>query len=775
MIINGKLRRMLSLILIFSIAFSLIGCGEVRAAASQNSGMTGITVKEISSSPDIQDAFVEITVNPIQVRDIQVKDIDVTEIKVNPIIVKDIQSIDIQQVTINDRFVYLAYKNFVSYYDTDIDVVKLLKDIAIGTTVILVWVTLSTVGGPVGTFFGAVLCSELTPATLAAGAAIDAAVAGYKAYEEGGDLSYIIGHMINGIADGYKWAAFIAPITGAVAGIDALKAVNGLTDIPALKEVTQEEAGKIFKNLAKIIKKTPDVTDEGIKKAFLALSDSLPKEITEDLFSQIIKNQDTIISLVRKFDPFSVSREVMNSLRIRYCLQAGLKEEAADQFIKKLQNHTYTRLSDIVEEDMREHIKKDMAGFVNVFGDKLSKEFIDNSLDDTFGKELYQVIKQGIKEKKQLADLIRQIDVKGLDRADTKGLLELRFGSNSVTELYAVKHLFDRIKAGSEAVSDEDIVRIINAIIDGELKSLDDIVSISNVAVTKLDAARAVFASSINDLGLSKKSAELLDSLAASGMEKIFQSDEAIRLIDPSGIEQIIQKSMSKNEIIETFGDDVYKLLTESATSSIESLSLSSKLNSDLIKSITVDALSDKGVSQTVIDQILKGEPLEFWSLTIEQKVDISNIVADYYKSSNSELYTNFISEAAEVRGTFVENFIQKKEITTINAQYAGGIMTPAGTKAEAAKMKYGDIYMSKVGFPIFDEHAIARIESDTLTGIESQDIAWANKMYFGVSSNMPGYTWHHVEDGRTLLLVPTDLHDAYRHTGGALLLREGL
>ena len=54
-------------------------------------------------------------------------------------------------------------------------------------------------------------------------------------------------------------------------------------------------------------------------------------------------------------------------------------------------------------------------------------------------------------------------------------------------------------------------------------------------------------------------------------------------------------------------------------------------------------------------------------------------------------------------------------------------------------------------------------------------DISWANNMYYGGRANIPGYTWHHVEDGRTMILIPTDLHDAYRHTGGALLIREGL
>jgi len=29
------------------------------------------------------------------------------------------------------------------------------------------------------------------------------------------------------------------------------------------------------------------------------------------------------------------------------------------------------------------------------------------------------------------------------------------------------------------------------------------------------------------------------------------------------------------------------------------------------------------------------------------------------------------------------------------------------------------------------------------------------------------GYTWHHVEDGRTMELVPKGLHDKIEHTGG--------
>jgi len=36
------------------------------------------------------------------------------------------------------------------------------------------------------------------------------------------------------------------------------------------------------------------------------------------------------------------------------------------------------------------------------------------------------------------------------------------------------------------------------------------------------------------------------------------------------------------------------------------------------------------------------------------------------------------------------------------------------------------------------------------------------------------GYIWHHVEDGKTMQLVPEKLHRKIPHTGGAALLRAG-
>lgn len=34
------------------------------------------------------------------------------------------------------------------------------------------------------------------------------------------------------------------------------------------------------------------------------------------------------------------------------------------------------------------------------------------------------------------------------------------------------------------------------------------------------------------------------------------------------------------------------------------------------------------------------------------------------------------------------------------------------------------------------------------------------------------GYTWHHLEDGKGMLLVETKIHSGFHHSGGASVLR---
>ena len=94
-----------------------------------------------------------------------------------------------------------------------------------------------------------------------------------------------------------------------------------------------------------------------------------------------------------------------------------------------------------------------------------------------------------------------------------------------------------------------------------------------------------------------------------------------------------------------------------------------------------------------------------------------------------------------------------------INYQYAGKTH-PSGVK------------FNERGFPDFSPYTIEQVTLDGLTGRYRTDAKRANAAV-GLAKTPPGYVWHHVEDGRTMQLIPQDIHQAARHTGGAAILRE--
>jgi hypothetical protein len=61
---------------------------------------------------------------------------------------------------------------------------------------------------------------------------------------------------------------------------------------------------------------------------------------------------------------------------------------------------------------------------------------------------------------------------------------------------------------------------------------------------------------------------------------------------------------------------------------------------------------------------------------------------------------------------------------------------------------------------PDFSPYAKARVEMDGLTGNYTKDAAMANKAV-GLKSTPANMVWHHVEDAKTMLLIPRDIHQA--------------
>ncbi|WP_443938774.1 HNH endonuclease [Pedobacter sp. MW01-1-1] len=75
-------------------------------------------------------------------------------------------------------------------------------------------------------------------------------------------------------------------------------------------------------------------------------------------------------------------------------------------------------------------------------------------------------------------------------------------------------------------------------------------------------------------------------------------------------------------------------------------------------------------------------------------------------------------------------------------------------------------VSFNKLGFPDFSPYARTTVDLKTLGKSTATDINAANKMA-GYPETPKNFTWHHVENSTKLELIPTDLHNAVKHTGG--------
>ncbi|MBK1645181.1 hypothetical protein CKO25_11095 [Thiocapsa imhoffii] len=108
------------------------------------------------------------------------------------------------------------------------------------------------------------------------------------------------------------------------------------------------------------------------------------------------------------------------------------------------------------------------------------------------------------------------------------------------------------------------------------------------------------------------------------------------------------------------------------------------------------------------------------------------------------------------------------------NQKYAGKIYHVDAEKHPNISKKYPNgVKFTDEGYPDFSPYAKAKTKVEGLTGSHYDDVIKSNRA-MGYKKTPEGYTWHHVEDCLTMILVPTDLHNVVRHSGGAEKLRKG-
>jgi len=105
------------------------------------------------------------------------------------------------------------------------------------------------------------------------------------------------------------------------------------------------------------------------------------------------------------------------------------------------------------------------------------------------------------------------------------------------------------------------------------------------------------------------------------------------------------------------------------------------------------------------------------------------------------------------------------------NAKYAGKKF-PVEKLPEDLQKKYpNSVEFDEKGFADYKPYTEKEIQVEGLTGKHKSDFNKANKVA-GYTETPEGYTWHHHQDGKTMQLVPQDLHKEVRHTGGAATIK---
>lgn len=109
--------------------------------------------------------------------------------------------------------------------------------------------------------------------------------------------------------------------------------------------------------------------------------------------------------------------------------------------------------------------------------------------------------------------------------------------------------------------------------------------------------------------------------------------------------------------------------------------------------------------------------------------------------------------------------------VDKINARYPingdlAGQKYPLYKLPEDLQVKYPDsVMIDERGFVRFEPYSIKIIKSKELIGDHDKDFQLADRSA-GYETRPQEYTWHHVEDGETMVLVPKDLHKAINIPG---------
>jgi hypothetical protein len=104
------------------------------------------------------------------------------------------------------------------------------------------------------------------------------------------------------------------------------------------------------------------------------------------------------------------------------------------------------------------------------------------------------------------------------------------------------------------------------------------------------------------------------------------------------------------------------------------------------------------------------------------------------------------------------------------SADYANDIYSFAEKNPELHAKYPEGVRFDADGYPDFSPYAEKVVEIE-MKGNYTTDYTDANTKA-GIAEIPEGYSWHHHQDCKTMQLLPSDLHDGVRHTGGVSVIK---
>lgn len=175
-------------------------------------------------------------------------------------------------------------------------------------------------------------------------------------------------------------------------------------------------------------------------------------------------------------------------------------------------------------------------------------------------------------------------------------------------------------------------------------------------------------------------------------------------------------------------------------------------------------ALKSPKLQTAIINQTLKNPKLKTKAKEVLTNF-IKNPKNSKYKEKAKDFYKRIIGVPYKIKGR-----------KPINSKYAGKTfkfgkhnkkpLSMSDKKWKDLNEKYPDgVQFNINGFPNFTPYAKKKVRIK-LTGSRKLDEKLANSKA-GYKETPTKYTWHHHQEKGLMELIPKDLHEAVRHTGG--------